>query len=297
MAKLCKKCGAEFDQLTGKCPACGTEEQSASLKKRSRAALWAAVCLLLAVVGVGILAHLGIVDIPSAGKQAEQPDILPQTAAEDGNQGAADTKKVRRLTRMDSYDESDALQWYHTYTYDAKGEMTGVTSYDGQGNQTGHAALSEETGYWYPNCTGVVTPRGRVTVTEDNTETVTYENGYREVSELDEEGRREKQYQYPRGEESFFAYAVYAYDDDGLLTRVDTYLPDDTLSGYVAYQYNAAGKPLKETTYLADGTVVSDSSAVYNEYGEVTRKHYYTSSGQLESYHMYEYAAVETAAS
>ena len=54
MAKLCKKCGAEFDQLTGKCPACGTEEQSASLKKRSRAALWAAVCLLLAVVGVGV---------------------------------------------------------------------------------------------------------------------------------------------------------------------------------------------------------------------------------------------------
>ena len=126
MAKLCKKCGAELDQLTGKCPACGTEEQSASPKKRSRAALWAAVCLLLAVVGVGILAHLGIVDIPSAGKQAEQPDIPPQTAAEDGNQGAADTKKVRRLTRMDSYDESDALQWYHTYTYDAKGEMTGV---------------------------------------------------------------------------------------------------------------------------------------------------------------------------
>ena len=156
MAKLCKKCGAELDQLTGKCPACGTEEQSASPKKRSRAALWAAVCLLLAVVGVGILAHLGIVDIPSAGKQAEQPDIPPQTAAEDGNQGAADTKKVRRLTRMDSYDESDALQWYHTYTYDAKGEMTGVTSYDGQGNQTGHAALSEETGYWYPNCAGVV---------------------------------------------------------------------------------------------------------------------------------------------
>ena len=59
MAKLCKKCGAELDQLTGKCPACGTEEQSASPKKRSRAALWAAVCLLLAVVGVGILAHLG----------------------------------------------------------------------------------------------------------------------------------------------------------------------------------------------------------------------------------------------
>ena len=296
MAKLCKKCGAELDQLTGKCPACGTEEQSASPKKRSRAALWAAVCLLLAVVGVGILTHLGIVDIPSAGKQAEQPDIPPQTTAEDGNQGAADTKKVRRLTRMDSYDESDALQWYHTYTYDAKGEMTGVTSYDGQGNQTGHAALSAEIGYWYPNCTGVVTPRGRTMVTENNAETVTDENGYREVYELDANGRREKQYQYPRGEESFFAYAVYAYDDDGLLTRVDTYLPDDTLSGYVAYQYNAAGKPLKETACLADGTVVSDSSAVYNEYGELARKHYYTSTGRLESYHMYEYAAIDETA-
>ena len=159
-----------------------------------------------------------------------------------------------------------------------------------------HAALSEETGYWYPNCTGVVTPRGRTMVTENNAETVTYENGYREVYELDADGRREKQYQYPRGEESFFAYAVYAYDDDGLLTRVDTYLPDDTLSGYVAYQYNAAGKPLKETACLADGTVVSDSSAVYNEYGELARKHYYTSTGRLESYHMYEYAAIDETA-
>lgn len=292
MAKLCKKCGAELDQLTGQCPVCGAEERSASNKKRGRAVIWAAVCLLLAVAGVGVLARF--VDIPSAEKRTEQLDIPPQTAAEDA---VSQTKKVRRLIRMDSYDESDALQWYHTYTYDTAGEMTGVTSYDGQGNQTGHAALSEETGYWYPNCTGVVAARGRTTATEGNTETVTYENGYREVYELDADGRREKQYQYPRGEESFFAYAVYAYDDDGLLTRVDTYLPDDTLSGYVTYQYNAAGKPLKETSYLADGTVVSASSAVYNEYGELARKHYYTSSGQLESYHTYEYAVVETAAS
>ena len=294
MAKLCKKCGAELDQLTGQCPVCGAEERSASNKKRGCAAIWAAVCLLLLVVaGVGVLARLGVVDIPAAGSREEQPDIPPQTTAEDA---VSQTKKGRLLIRMDSYDESDALQWYHTYTYDAKGEMTGVTSYDGQGNQTGHAALSAESGYWYPNCTGVVTPRGRTTATEGDTETVTYKNGYREVSELDADGRREKQYQYPRGEESFFAYAVYAYDDDGLLTRVDTYLPDDTLSGYVAYQYNAAGKPLQETSYQADGTVVSASSAVYNEYGELARKHYYTSTGRLESYHMYEYAVIDETA-
>lgn len=294
MAKLCRKCGAELDQQTGQCPVCGPEEGKASSKKRGRAAIWAAVCLLLAAIGVGVLAHLGIVNIPTAGNQAEQPDIPPQTTAEDA---ASQTKKVRRLIRMDSYDESDALQWYHTYTYDAKGEMSGVTSYDGQENQTGHAALSAENGYWYPNCTGVVTPRGRTTVTEDNTETVTYENGYREVSEYDADGRREKQYQYSSGEESFFAYAVYEYDDDGLLARVDTYLADDQLSCYVVYQYNTAGKPLKETTYDADGTVVGSSSAVYNEYGELARKHYYTSTGQLESYHIYEYAVIEIAAS
>ena len=47
---------------------------------------------------------------------------------------------------------------------------------------------------------------------------------------------------------------------------------------------------------LADGTVVSDSSAVYNEYGELARKHYYTSTGRLESYHMYEYAAIDETA-
>ena len=294
MAKLCKKCGAELDQLTGQCPVCGAEERSASNKKRGCAAIWAAVCLLLLVVaGVGVLARLGVVDIPAAGSREEQPDIPPQTTAEDA---VSQTKKGRLLIRMDSYDESDALQWYHTYTYDTAGEMTGVPSYDGQGNQTGHAALSAESGYWYPNCTGVVTPRGRTTATEGDPETVTYKNGYREVSELDADGRREKQYQYPRGEESFFAYAVYAYDDDGLLTRVDTYLPDDTLSGYVAYQYNAAGKPLQETSYQADGTVVSASSAVYNEYGELARKHYYTSTGRLESYHMYEYAVIDETA-
>ena len=294
MAKLCKKCGAELDQLTGQCPVCGAEERSASNKKRGCAAIWAAVCLLLLVVaGVGVLARLGVVDIPAAGSREEQPDIPPQTTAEDA---VSQTKKGRLLIRMDSYDESDALQWFHTYTYDTAGDMTGVTSYDGQGNQTGHAALSAESGYWYPNCTGVVAARGRTTATEGNTETVTYENGYREVYELDADGRREKQYQYPRGEESFFAYAVYAYDDDGLLTRVDTYLPDDTLSGYVAYQYNAAGKPLQETSYQADGTVVSASSAVYNEYGELARKHYYTSTGRLESYHMYEYAVIDETA-
>lgn len=68
MAKLCKKCGAEFDQLTGQCPVCGAEERKASPKKRGCAALWAAVCLLLAVVGVGILAHLGDRGYPVGGK-------------------------------------------------------------------------------------------------------------------------------------------------------------------------------------------------------------------------------------
>ena len=64
----------------------------------------------------------------------------------------------------------------------------------------------------------------------------------------------------------------------------------------MTYQYNAAGKPLQETSYLADGTVVSASSAVYNEYGGLARKHYYTSTGRLESYHMYEYAAIDETA-
>ena len=286
MAKLCKKCGAEV--------------QSDSAKKRGRTAVWAAVCLLLAAIGVGVLTHLGTVDIPETEKREEQPDIPPQSAVNDGNQNGEvkDTpdgqmEEVRRLIRMDAYDENNVLQWYQTYTYDINGNQAGVTSYDSHGNQTGYADLSTGNSYWYANCTGAVVPLGRTTVTEKNTETVTYESGYREISEYDADGRKEKQYQYPGGEESFFAYTVYEYDDAGLLTRADTYLTDGQLSGYVTYQYNAAGKPLKETAYDVDGTVVSGSSTIYNEYGQAARKHYYTGSGRLESYHIYEYAETD----
>lgn len=300
MAKLCKKCGAELDNQPRQCPVCGAEVRKASPKKRGHAAIWVAACLLLAAIGIGALVYGEDVPIPLEKKGEERLDAVSHAAADNGNQDGEvkDTpdgqmKEVRRLVRMDSYDENDVLQWYQTYIYDTNGEQTSVTSYDSQGNQTGYADLSTGNSYWYANCTGVVMPLGRTTVTKKNTETVTYESGYREISEYGADGRKEKQYQYPGGEESFFAYTVYEYGDAGLLARANTFLADGQLSGYVTYQYNAAGKPLKETTYDADGTVVSGSSTIYNEYGEAARKHYYTSSGRLESYHIYEYAETD----
>ncbi len=60
------------------------------------------------------------------------------------------------------FDESDHLLWYHQYTYNMKGQMASVTSFSGNGDQTGHVDLEyredgkELVSYVYDNDTGEV---------------------------------------------------------------------------------------------------------------------------------------------
>ena len=95
-------------------------------------------------------AWLGLADIYiRQGDYEKALDVLKEALTKtDSDQSIADkiaeieggeiTDSSGNVRRMNSYDDSGNLIWYHTYTYDGQGRETSVTSFDGMGYQTGH---------------------------------------------------------------------------------------------------------------------------------------------------------------
>ena len=88
MAKFCGKCGSPLDLQTGRCPACGwtftpsgaalppetppVDTPSDMPPKKRHTALWIILGVVAAaVVVVGVLVHLGVIDIPQGIKQGQ----------------------------------------------------------------------------------------------------------------------------------------------------------------------------------------------------------------------------------
>ena len=299
--RFCGKCGGPLNLQTGRCPRCDGSEETAGgatpPKKQHHTALLigtiAAVLLAVAAV-VGVLVHFGVLNIPAVAKLEENLGITPRPSAD--NTAVTDQPVEENLvTRMDAYDAGDALIWYQTYTYDDMGQRSSVTSYDSAGNQTGYVDLSTGDSYWYASCTGEVGTRHCTTVREGDTQTVTFENGYHEVTVYDADGRESMIYRYAADADDYYEYAVYEYDADGQLMKINDYLADGSLCAYTAYEYNEMGQRVRYETYDGKGRTVSSTTASYNEAGDIARSDYFTSNGQLEYYCLYEYTVTGAA--
>ena len=247
--------------------------------------------MLLAVAAVvGVLVHFGVLNIPAVAKLEENLGLNPRPSADKTT--VDQPVEVNLVTRMNAYDADNALIWYQTYTYDDMGQRASVTSYDSAGNQTGYVDLSTGDSYWYASCTGEVGARHCTTVKEGDTQTVTFENGYHEVTVYDADGRETMIYRYAADADDYYEYAVYEYDADGQLMKINDYLADGSLCAYTAYEYNELGQRVRYETYDGKGRTVSSTTASYNEEGDIARSDYFTSNGQLEYYCLYEYATL-----
>ena len=175
------------------------------------------------------------------------------------------TDSSGNLRRKEYYDEQGALAWYHVYTYDGQGFEASATSFDGEGNQTGHVDLEYNeqrdllVSYDWNWETGVVFP-------------IRYEY-IKDGSEV-----RVEQYD---PDETLLCYDVYAYDAAGNKIKDERYDGDGTFLWCKTWEYDEKRNPTLFHSYLPDGTLERSVVYLYDEEGNYLGHEEYDGAGNL----------------
>ena len=171
-----------------------------------------------------------------------------------------------RVFRRNGYNENGILVWYHMFTHDIEGKEASITSFDVDGNQTGHVDY-------------VYDAQGRRTTA----------NGYYLTGEVfvieieyDSQGNiiRKKRYE-PDG--TFLERQENTYDAQGRTKTENIYDANDVLLRYDEYEYSEAEK--RWLHYNAAGKLTG-----YDVFTE-NRQEFYSATGELKGYEVRIYDA------
>lgn len=168
--------------------------------------------------------------------------------------------------RMNHYDSSGTLTWYHIYTYNRDGEKASVTSYDASGVKTGQVMLEYDS---VGNATALYNynPQdGAVGAIEHR---------------YDGNGNSIEQFYYsPDG--TLESRYVNAYDANGNMIRREIYPGGGTLSDTVLFEYNASNQRTKLETYDSNGVLTGYSIyGAYDKFGNCLEEFVYDKDGGL----------------
>ena len=178
------------------------------------------------------------------------------------------TDSSGNVRRRNGYDASGALIWFHEFTYSADGKQSSITSFDMNGNQTGHVDLAyDEEGlpfvsyvYYYED--GAV---GKIVYERDSAGQIVKEETYDAQGELG-------------------GYCINEYDTVGNMIRQENYTSDGELEGTEEYEYNGQGQRIRRSYYDIDGTLSWYDTYEYDSDGHRKRYDNYDSDGQLSWY-------------
>ena len=279
MAKFCGKYGSPLDLQTGRCPACGwtftpsgaalppdtppVDTPSDMPPKKRHTALWIILGVVAAaVVVVGVLVHLGVIDIPQGIKQGQR----------------LSSGSNRVLVREEWRGADGSLWYYDKYVYNAEGQMIREDSYD-----VTNGVTDEDNMY----CVYEYDAEGR----EISQTWYIYGDVCmsRETSEYSDEGQLTKHSFYNGKDGTCTYYSVYEYDSDGQLVKLANHHGSITQDDYDVYEYNSAGQLVKDSYYMGDGTMIRNIVYEYNDEGQTEKKSYYYSDGTLYAYDTFEY--------
>ena len=190
-----------------------------------------------------------------------------------------------KLLRRDTYDEAGNLAWSHVYQYDEQGRLSGVTSYNSAGTQTGFVeVLYDSNGNqiqaysWMggtDEASGTVDPivfrydaAGKLEREE------LYFGGELECYIVDQYDEREQVIRSdtynPDG--TLMSYALYTYDGSGMRTRYDSFTPSGELESFAKWTYDAMGEIVEYVSYGADGTEYIRTIYSYDSAGNVIQE-------------------------
>ena len=187
--------------------------------------------------------------------------------------GAASARELRR----DTYDEAGDLLWSHVYQYDNQGRLSGVTSYNAAGEQTGFVEVLYDADGRQIQSYSWISSSGEGGGTVDPV-----------IYHYDAAGKLEREELYFGGDEMDL-YVVYQYDQAGREIRSDSYDPGGTLMSYLLYEYDESGKTTQRENYAPDGTLENYSVWVYDTEGKMTEYITYRANGEEEARTTYTY--------
>ena len=315
-SKFCGRCGSPTNPQTGFCPVCGAVTRytppegsknggtSGSAEKHTKGkkrhtALWivlaVAAVLLAAAAVLGVLVHLGVVDIPVVAQLEERLGLTPRAKVE----------KSHQVVREEMHGEDGEVLSYSTYEYDDAGRKVKRLIYDENG------ALSVYDVYGY-NSKGQLTKESRYD-----------SNDAQESYGVYEYNDKEQQVKYSRYDKAGVLdyYTINEYNAGGLLTKSLSYDRGGALYFHCVYEYNAKGQQISvlnynengelfvrfETVYEEDGEHIQYTRQVqlpsmqtwtniftYDEYGDLVRLDSYDDDNVLRSYTVYEYDTAGT---
>lgn len=188
----------------------------------------------------------------------------------------AEAASAREL-RRDTYDEAGGLLWSHVYQYDDLGRLSGVTSYNAAGEQTGFVEVLYDANGRQIQSYSWISSSGEGGGTVDPV-----------IYRYDAAGKLEREELYFGGDEMDL-YVVYQYDQTGREIRSDSYDPGGTLMSYLLYEYDESGKTTQRESYAPDGTLENYSVWVYDTEGKMTEYITYRANGEEEARTTYTY--------
>ncbi len=222
-------------------------------------------------------AELGLADVYiREGKYDMALDIL-QEGSEESDGDEAIEEKIAEFDSDEVYDSSGNVRrrvgrdangemiWYHELTYDEKGREASVTSYDINGNETGHVDLEyiENENDWL--CPLVYYTYSHPTVVDS---AALKSGDY--VGEMPGTVTR----------------IEFIYDDEGNFLREERYDANGTLDYFITSEYNSAGRPVKEQWHYNDDDI-EEYRTEYDENGNRVKYSYYLND-ELVYYDIYE---------
>ena len=218
--------------------------------------------------------------LESLGNNADLEELLTELTGEP----VTETVSAKLLWR-DTYDEAGNLAWSHVYQYDEQGRLSGVTSYNSAGTQTGFVeVLYDSNGNqiqaysWMggtDEASGTVDPivfrydaAGKLEREE------LYFGGELECYIVDQYDEREQVIRSdtynPDG--TLMSYALYTYDGSGMRTRYDSFTPSGELESFAKWTYDAMGEIVEYVSYGADGTEYIRTIYSYDSAGNVIQE-------------------------
>lgn len=184
------------------------------------------------------------------------------------------TDSSGNVRRKNCYDDSGALIWYHTYTYDDQSRISSVTSYDAAGKQTGDVDIAYDDNGNQLNSHQYLFDDGKV---------------YNGINYKYDINGRLTRLDYLERSGEIEEYRIYSYNVDNSVDEVAMHFGNGTYRGVKEYQYDAAGRLVRIDQLDETGNINSYHLFEYDTEGRLAKQSlYYTNLG-LDSYVTYTY--------
>lgn len=184
------------------------------------------------------------------------------------------TDGAGKLRRNSGYNEDGSLAWYHVHTYDESGRESGVTHYDGEGNELGHVdILYDEAGRKIQDISFVVS-NGLLTRIERS---------------YDEAGRVAREVLYPLYDVMPNVHE-YAYNDQGQMVRQTIQTLEGQSLGYTLYGWEEGFDQYSWLENYSDtGDLIYRVEYLWDDQGRILQSETFGPDGELMNYMVTEY--------